>query len=510
MQNNGSTKVDITLEIAVDYPIKWDFKKILRDFIQNFYDALGPDRFGTDFYYHYENRGETYILHMKVEGKPFSHELLSYIGSSTKSEDGNTIGKYGEGFKMACLSAYKMGMNITMHSEDWKISPEAYTETIDGHDIKMFGYNLEYVEPDGITSLVIDNIHTKYRYILEEGLLDFFYPENPLFGKIIGKGENYAIYKRSYMDIPCRQFDPELEGILYINNLARGRLCFPLIVNTKTKYIKDTRSRPTLDEMDTYANLYKCMEEWTPAHSATVLRMLYESWSDVPSFGYGNNTNYFYICQLVRNVTKSKEVAEIFAKEMNKCCYFEKKTGDNVRNTHISEARRWWKCNPNGKREVNPIFRLLGAENMVQTYLHIKSGNFRPLIKQEQDKYLILTKCITTIIPLLSEEDIPVVEIDTEGETKYSPLQFASRVYKKKSGGRLYKIDKLILREQDFEEDAFLTTLLKLSEDMLQIYGSNRSARYNAVFTYLGEYLLRGSSVIDMAQDAWKERSRYA
>lgn len=80
----------------------------------------------------------------------------------------------------------------------------------------------------------------------------------------------------------------------------------------------------------------------------------------------------------------------------------------------------------------------------------------------------------------------------------------------KKSNGRRYKINKLILREQNFDENVFTSTLLKLSEDIFQIYGSSRNARYNAIFTHLGEYLLDGSDIIDMAQLAWKERSQYA
>ena len=147
---------------------------------------------------------------------------------------------------------------------------------------------------------------------------------------------------------------------------------------------------------------------------------------------------------------------------------------------------------------------------MVETYLQSNSGNFRKPTKQEQDKYSILTACITSIIPFLSEEDVPTVEIDSKGKSEFSPLQFASRVYMKESHGRRYRIDKLILREQDFDEAAFYPTLLKLSEDILQIYGSSRSARYNAVFTHLGEYLLNGSDIIDMAQLAWKERPKNA
>lgn len=199
-------------------------------------------------------------------------------------------------------------------------------------------------------------------------------------------------------------------------------------MNFHTKYVEDMRSRPTLDEMYTYSNLYECMEEWSPAHSSILLRMLQDSWSDTPSMRYCGNTNYYYIYQLVRNVATDQDKAMTFAKDMEKYCYFEKKTGDTVRNTYISEARRWWRSN-NGKREINPIFRLLGAENMVETYLKANTGNFRAPTKQELDKYHILTTCITNINPYLSDEDVPSVEIDLDGTSKYSPLQFATRIY---------------------------------------------------------------------------------
>lgn len=78
MQNNGKNGVDIPLELVADYPIKWDFQKVLRDFIQNFYDALGPDKFGSEFYYDYDTDGLFFTLVMSAEGQPFSHELLSY------------------------------------------------------------------------------------------------------------------------------------------------------------------------------------------------------------------------------------------------------------------------------------------------------------------------------------------------------------------------------------------------------------------------------------------------
>ena len=38
----------IKLGIAMDYPVEWDFERILRDLIQNFYDSIGCENFAKE------------------------------------------------------------------------------------------------------------------------------------------------------------------------------------------------------------------------------------------------------------------------------------------------------------------------------------------------------------------------------------------------------------------------------------------------------------------------------
>lgn len=174
----------IKLEIAVDYPIEWEFYRVFRD---------------------------------------FSYEWLTYVGGSTKTDKpGAYIGKYGEGFKMSALRIMQMGrMSLTMHSQNWLISPVQYSESIDGQEIAMFGYDYREVPNDGVTRLEIRGINRWYRDVLEEALLDFCYPENELFGPLVGKGEQWELYERSEKIIPCRQYDPNLKGVLYVNLIRK-------------------------------------------------------------------------------------------------------------------------------------------------------------------------------------------------------------------------------------------------------------------------------------------------
>lgn len=110
----------LPLDLAMDYPINWSFPQVLRDFIQNFFDAIGPEKFETEFIYdwHQNADGDGFDLMMSTDHHPFSYEWLMYVGGSTKTASrGRYIGQYGEGFKMSVLRIMQMGgMTISMHA----------------------------------------------------------------------------------------------------------------------------------------------------------------------------------------------------------------------------------------------------------------------------------------------------------------------------------------------------------------------------------------------------------
>ena len=68
------------LNLVMSYPVNWSVFMVMRDYIQNFYDAVGWERFGTSFAYDY-NR-ETKKLEM-CANRDFSMDWLTYIGASS-------------------------------------------------------------------------------------------------------------------------------------------------------------------------------------------------------------------------------------------------------------------------------------------------------------------------------------------------------------------------------------------------------------------------------------------
>ena len=51
------------LNLTLNYPISWQKDKVLRDYIQNFYDATEMDKFKQEFHYTFNN--STLTMEMK-------------------------------------------------------------------------------------------------------------------------------------------------------------------------------------------------------------------------------------------------------------------------------------------------------------------------------------------------------------------------------------------------------------------------------------------------------------
>ncbi|MFZ2959497.1 MAG: hypothetical protein WA705_21630, partial [Candidatus Ozemobacteraceae bacterium] len=130
----------IPLNLVLDYPVSWTKFKVLRDFFQNFYDAVGFREWGKKF--HYEH--SVNALSFRAEKVVFNYEWLVHIGASTKREEqAKYAGCFGEGFKIAALVAVRdFNWKISMTSDDWMITVITSDLIIDGKTLKALAYQL--------------------------------------------------------------------------------------------------------------------------------------------------------------------------------------------------------------------------------------------------------------------------------------------------------------------------------------------------------------------------------
>lgn len=262
------------LNLVMSYPVKWTVFAVMRDYVQNFYDAVGPDRFGKDFSYAYNE--ETKSLRMQTN-RDFSMDWLTCIGASSKRSTPTPmqVGRFGEGFKIASLIAYRdYGWDITMESREWKMHVTEAADRIDGTEVKVLAYETEEREFLAGSVLTLKNVSRQDADLCEKAVEDYFYRENPNFLESIAETDFCAVY------LPSKGSRFEERGALYAGGLNRISLGVPLIVCNHTyRPEKEGRERDHFYENDIKRCSKEVFDQISPKAAGRILRVLERVWS---------------------------------------------------------------------------------------------------------------------------------------------------------------------------------------------------------------------------------------
>lgn len=145
------------LSLCKDYVKEWSIFEAAREFLQNAIDQSNTE--GNDWSYKYDpDTAKLAIMNKKSILKTSS--LL--LGSTSKSDDDDTIGHFGEGYKIATLVATREGHNVTFYNygakEVWRprfVNSRRYGEQVLTFFVEKFMFKNP---PDNNLTVVIDNI----------------------------------------------------------------------------------------------------------------------------------------------------------------------------------------------------------------------------------------------------------------------------------------------------------------------------------------------------------------
>lgn len=214
----------IPLSIAKSYVSHWSWWEGIRELLQNAVDT-------GDFDVQTTWNGQI-IINSRGGKIPVSALLM---GKSGKEDDEDTIGKFGEGMKLAFLVLGRLGADVVVHNDDecWRPSFQ-YSETFQEECLAVGVYPAE--EATGDVRICISGVPEKIIELVEDRFL-------PIKGITpIYTARNGEAYEK----------DDEKDCSVYVNGI--------FIAKIKGKYKFDYNFRPSAFTLDRDRNTAKDFE----------------------------------------------------------------------------------------------------------------------------------------------------------------------------------------------------------------------------------------------------------
>lgn len=99
------------LTLTKEYVSKWGLPEAVRELIQNALDSQSP------FVYSWTQEDDAWTLMLNSELTVLSPQTL-LLGATTKATDSDSIGSFGEGYKLALLVLTRLGVHVDMLNGD--------------------------------------------------------------------------------------------------------------------------------------------------------------------------------------------------------------------------------------------------------------------------------------------------------------------------------------------------------------------------------------------------------
>lgn len=184
------------ITISPNYVSNWGIREAIRELLQN---AIDAETNGYNKNIVYDDIDET--LYIETENICLSPKDL-ILGCSSKGDQDDLIGKYGEGFKLALVVLLRKGINVSIQNgkKEW-IPSFKNSETF-----KTQVLNIEEIENSNLSDDLCFTISPIDKQ-LYESLLNYFPCINDDFGKVV-ECENGKIL-----------LDKQFKGKMYVEGL---------------------------------------------------------------------------------------------------------------------------------------------------------------------------------------------------------------------------------------------------------------------------------------------------
>jgi hypothetical protein len=505
-------KQTIPLNLVYDYPVRWSKYKVLRDFVQNFYDSIDCREWSDRFRYSYIS-GE---LSMSVAGVCFSYEWLVPIGASTKRDGSKTYaGYFGEGFKIASLNALReYGWQVRAASSGWRINVVKSEMLVDNKRLDSLAYELEQCERSPDATLIIRDIHVPPA-LIESVMLSFFYPNNPLLGDRIWASSFGAIYKRSKRALPeyaivTHEFGSA--GIVFAAYQNLGSINLPLVF-ANHDFRKDDRDRGGLYDFDVISLIEKLVRHVDARASATLLDYFRSYWYSYPAKKYDLHSFHAIVSILIRNMANSGTAASEFrAKNPHLLVAARIPRKDIVGKNLRSQALGWMKRAEKKYRLVQKDFELLGYSRLEDECMRHGGYTLTRDANEHESKYVrLLELCTETIIgtSFFGYDKLPACSIIINESAAWRGMAICFSVsgsLKNGYGHRLrYRMDYIAIKANLLKAGGFASAYSTYMHELCHVFGGDSSPGFSRALSDIMEMQLSGIGAIKLFEEVWNE-----
>ena len=494
------------LNLTLNYPISWQKDKVLRDYIQNFYDATEMDKFKQEFHYTFNN--STLTMEMK---EVFDKEWLYYMGASTKQENcqnNRYAGQFGEGFKVASLVAYRdFHWNIEMASKNWVLHVTSVESVIDGQKVDFLAYEQTGRLYQVNSILTIKGVGEEDYHTFQKVLNDFEYEGNPQFGACIMKNDELAVYHTNPDVVEAGK------GYAFVRYQKRAVLDFPLIICSHhySAADEDDRDRNYYTKQQVQNLLYHefCIsKELFPAQAA------YEILLSVQRFWNNGLKNYIWKRLMIRlfyAICEEEKWKQIFLEEFENKLVAE--NGRYINRNRDRISREWLKNSQyRTRRRVIFDFTLLGISSIEQ--LCEENNGFqvyREPDETQRECIAILSKAAGQLMgDVLCYDAFPKCGIVVNDKAPMEGLAHISKTKQKialkdKRFVPVNEVRHIYLQQYVFHKDEFGRALAVYMHELLHQFGGDSHMQFHHAIVLMNRRMMERVQIIQECEEKWRE-----
>lgn len=163
--------------------VAWNNDKIVRDILQNFFDGNGQTLDGVRLRFTPLGNGRYKV---RIEGNSsYTADKAIYLGESTKRDDVQAAGNYGEGLKMSALKLLKDkgAENVRVGSDNWELTFKLSQDDISNKRVMAFDLDKvpqqegNFIEFETDDRSLLDTFRTSINRFYHSGNTDFRCPD---------------------------------------------------------------------------------------------------------------------------------------------------------------------------------------------------------------------------------------------------------------------------------------------------------------------------------------------